>query len=498
MTVVDKITFASLELTLPLVIIAWLAVRRTTFYGKLDAAADLRYDLHNSIFLLLLLVAVSRAFVGIAKYLLARNLWYVSYLYPTRVGGINWHLFNGLPYLAICLLVLWRLDVVLQWMAERRYAGGCLFLFALLFGISFGAITGGLQYGLTNFFHSPDHIHDAELFRWTLSDLNAHDYRRYADHQPHYLASHFMTHPPFLLGIWSFFLQRLSVPWLSLFCALVFAAMIYCVYLAFQKELGTAGALYAAVLFLFTPALLIYGIGGDDVISDALWTATLCLAYLGIRRESAGLFAGGLVALVAAMAVQYSSIVLLPAMFALPSEAKLSELHMYVWRFKYWIVASCGFVALVWWAVFYATGFNYFDDMRAIFVWYRTYDTPYKIMQGEYAFALGSRLMNFGDFFLLGGPAIAFAVYEAFVRLRWQPAQWRVRGCALFVLVVYALVQSLGDGETARGWGGLYAALLFGLTADFYAQRPHDVQRRIMRYQLGWALAAKALVNFGW
>jgi hypothetical protein len=498
MTALDKLTFASLELTLPLVIAAWFVAYRTRFYGERNSPDSFRYDLHNSIFLLLLSVAAARALVGIAKYGLGKNLWYVSYLYPIRVGGINWGLLHGLPYLVPCLLVLWRLDLVLDWLARRRNAGLYLFSFALLFGVSFGAIQGGLQYGLTEFFHSPDHVHDAELFNWTLSDLLSHDYRRYAEHEPHYLASHFMTHPPFVLAIWSFFLHKLSMEWFSFFCALVFAGMIYCAYTGFRKELGKNQAVNVAVLFLLTPALLIYGIGGDDVISDALWTGTLCLAYLGVRRENFLMFAAALIALVAAMAIQYSSIVLLPAMFALPSEANLSELPCYTWRFRYWILASIAFIVLVWSAVYYATGFNYLGDMRDIFVWYRKFNFPYKIAHGEYAYALGSSLMNIFDFLLLGGPAIVFPIYKKLCSLRWRPAQWLTRDVALAVLFLYVIFQSMGDGETARGWGGLYAVLLFGMNARFYALYSFEVQRRIMRYELGWALALQIPVNFGW
>lgn len=498
MTPVDEFTLASLELTLPLIIAAWLVAYRTRFYGERNSPNSFPYELHNSIFLLLLLVAASRAFVGVAKYGFGRNLWYVSFLFPIRVGGINWGLLHGLPYLIPILLVLWRLEFVLDWIGQRRNAGLYLFLFALMFGISFGAIQGGLQYGLTDFFHSPDHIHDAQLFNWTLSDFLSHDYRRYADHEPHYLASHFMTHPPFVLAIWSFFLHKLSMEWFSFFCTLVFASMFYCVYAGFRKELGKNEALNIAMLFLFTPALLIYGIGGDDVISDALWTVTLCFAYLGVRRENFLMLVAALIALVAAMAVQYSSIVLLPAMFALPSEGSLRELPSYIWRLKYWMLASIAFVVLVWVAVYYVTGFNYVADMRGIFVWYRKFNLPYKIAHGDYTYALGSRLMNIFDFLLLGGPAVVFPVYKKLSALRWLPGQWLLRDVALVILFVYLIFQSLGDGETARGWGGLYAVLLFGMMAMFYARYPFEIQRRIMRYELVWALALQIPINFGW
>jgi hypothetical protein len=56
----------------------------------------------------------------------------------------------------------------------------------------------------------------------------------------------------------------------------------------------------------------------------------------------------------------------------------------------------------------------------------------------------------------------------------------------------------MGDGETARGWGGLYAVLLFGMIARFFSQYSLDEQRRIMRYQLGWALALQIPINFVW
>jgi hypothetical protein len=498
MTQLDKFTFAALELTLPLVLAAWFTAYSTRFYGVRDTSDPCRCELHNAIFLLLGLVAASRAFVGLAKYWFGKNLWYVSFLYPIRVGGINWGLLQGLPYVIPCLLVLWRLDLVLDWIGRRRNAGGYLFLFALLFGMSFGAIQGGLQYGLTDFFYSPTHIHDAELFNWTFADLLSHDYRRYSEHEPHYLATHFRTHPPFVLAIWSFFFHKLSMDWFSVFCTLIFAGMIYCVYRGFRKEFGKEEALTLAVLFLFTPALLIYGIGGDDVISYALWTVTLCFAYSGIRRESFFLFGVALVALVLAMAVQYSSILLLPAMFALPAEATLPELPQYIWRFKYWILASASVVVMAWGAVYYASGFNYVSDVRDIFVWYRQYNFSYKIAHGEYAYAIGSRLMNIFDFLLLGGPVVVFAICKKVSAVRWRPAQWMVRDVALTILFIYVIFQSMGDGETARGWGGLYAVLLFGMIARFFSQYSLDVQRRIMRYQLGWALALQIPINFGW
>jgi hypothetical protein len=274
--------------------------------------------------------------------------------------------------------------------------------------------------------------------------------------------------------------------------------MIYCVYGGFRKEFGKEEALTLAVLFLFTPALLIYGIGGDDVISYALWTVTLCLAYSGIRRESFLLFSAALVGLILAMAVQYSSILLLPAMFALPTEATLPELPLYVWRFKYWILASGSVVVMAWGAVYYASGFNYVSDVRDIFVWYQQYNFSYKIAHGEYAYALGSRLMNIFDFLLLGGPVVVFAICKKVSALRWRPAQWMVRDVALTVLFIYVIFQSMGDGETARTWGGLYAVLLFGMIARFFSQYSLDVQRRFMRYQLGWALALQIPINFGW
>lgn len=498
MTALDQFTFAALEATLPMVVVAWLAAVRMPFYGKRNSSEPLRHDLHSCIFLLLFAIAAARAYVGIAKYVFDKNLWYAGYLYPIRVGGINWGLPHGLPYLVVCLLVLWRLDLVLEWLGRKQYAGFYFFVFALLFGVSFGAIQGGLQSGLTEFFHSPDHVHDAQLFHGTLSDFILHNSRRYPGNEPHYLASHFMTHPPFLLAIWSVFLHSLSIEWFSFFCTLVFAGMIYCAYAGFKKELGTPQALTIGMMFLFTPALLIYGIGGDDVISYALWTASLCFAYLAVRREKFVLFGVGLIALTAAMAVQYASIVLLPAMFAIPSEAAMAELPAYVWKVKYWIVAGIAFVVFVGIAVYCAIGFNYVADMRDVFVWYREHNLPYELEHGQYAFALGSRLMDIFDFLLLGGPAIVFPIYKSLSELQWHPAKWAVRDVALAVLFVYVIFQTMGDGETARGWGGLYAVLLFGMLARFYSSYPAQAQRRLMRYQLGWALALQIPVNFGW
>jgi hypothetical protein len=498
MTPLDMLTFASLELTLPLVVSAWLVAHRTRFYGTPTSADSVRYELHNSIFLLLLLVATSRAFVGLAKYGFGVNLWYVSFLFPIRVGGLNWGLLHGLPYVLPCVLVLWRLDLVLNWIGSRRNAGIYVFLFALFFGVSFGAIQGGLQYGLTDLFHSPDHVHDAQLFNWTLSDLLAHDYRRYSNHEPHYLASHFMTHPPFVLAIWSFFAHKLSMEWFSSFCVLLFAAMIFCAYAGFKKQLGKSEAVNIAFIYLLTPALLIYGVGGDDVISYALWTATLSLAYVAIKRESPLTFATALIALAAAMAIQYSSIVLLPAIFALTTDVVIGELASYIWRFKYWMLSSVAFIIVTWAAVYYISRFNYLGDVRAFFVWYEMHNLPYKITHGQYVDALASRLMNICDFLLLGGPAIAFAIYHRMSMARWRPTQWKLRDVALAVLFIYVIFQSPGDGETARGWGGLYAILLFGMTAELYASYSFEIQRWIMRYELGWALALQIPVNFGW
>lgn len=481
---------------MPVVVGAWLVARR--YRGNASGPDRIQYELHNSIFLLLLTVAASRAYVGIAKYLFGADLWYVSFLFPVRVGGPNWGLLRGLPYVIPSLLVLWRLKFVLDWIGGRRNRGVYVFLFALFFGVSFGAIQGGLQYGLTAFFHAPDHVHDAELFNGTIADFLAHDDRRHVDHEPHYLAAHFATHPPFVLALWSFFLHKLSLDWFSFFCVTVFSGMFATVYLGFRKEFGAAEAVYIVVLFLFTPALLIYGVGGDDVVSYALWVLTLCLANLGLRRQSPGIFALSLLALVAAMAMQYSSIVLLPAMFALACDADMRRLPSYIWTVKYWILSSVAFVAFFWSTVRYATGFDYLGDISLFFIWYRDHIALVKLAQGQYADVLASRLMDICDFLLLGGPAIVFPIYKRLSAARWSPAQWKVRDVALVVLFVYVIFQAPGEGETARAWGGLYAVLLFGLTAEFYARYSLEIQRRIMRYSLGWALALQIPINFVW
>jgi len=106
--------------------------------------------------------------------------------------------------------------------------------------------------------------------------------------------------------------------------------------------------------------------------------------------------------------------------------------------------------------------------------------------------------MNSFDFLLLGGPAVVFPIYKKLSGLRWRPTQWFVRDVALTTLIRYIILQSMADGETARGWGGLYAVLFFGMIAKFFAGYSFDIQRQIMRYQLGWALALQVPINFGW
>jgi hypothetical protein len=490
-------SFTLLLATLPLVVGVWWIERQMPIYGSPHSSSAPYYELHHSIFVLLMLVALARAFVGIAVYGFDVNLWYVQFLFPIRFGGINWGLPYGIPFLIACLAVLWKLDFVVRWLEAKQRTGLYLFLFALLFGWAFGAIQGGPS-GLTSFFHSPNHIHDAILFEPTIADILAHDARRYIENDPHYLASHFKTHPPFLLAIWSIFEAHVSMEALALLCTLLFAATFCACYAAIKDDFGKATALRGALLFLFTPALLIYGVGGDDVITYALWTWTLCLAHLGIRRENGALFAAGIATLIAAMSVQYASIVLLPAMFALPSGVSVRETPFFVWRFKYWIAASIACVILFWVCIYFASGFNYLGDFRAYFDWYHDYSFAAMIESGRYVFALGSRLIHIFDFLLLAGPAIFLAIYVTLRKVRWRPLDWDLAHLAVAVLAAYVTIRSDGAGETARGWGGLYVVMLFGFLARFFSQCSHEMQQCLMRYTICWGLALQVPINFTW
>lgn len=86
---------------------------------------------------------------------------------------------------------------------------------------------------------------------------------------------------------------------------------------------------------------------------------------------------------------------------------------------------------------------------------------------GQYADGLASRLMLAAIFLMPGGPAIVFPIHKNPPAMRWRPAQRKIRDTALTAHFMYVILPAPGEGQAARACGGVYAMLLFGLTAAF-------------------------------
>lgn len=472
----------------------WHQFLRHRWQPRLQPLAQ---SLVNVLLALGTLLLVCRALLGIAVLLhLSNDIGDVGPFYPLRGVTPNYQLLLSLPWFVVFLAMMWHWPHLENFLASTRWRFVWLWLLAALVLLVFAGIQGGLVLGVSGVFDSEEHLADLAKVRWDTRFLQEHLLRLQGAVQPAYIASHFTTHPPFALQVFSL-VQVVGPFGMGLICLACFALAVPLIDLLIRVRHGEALAFHRTLLVFTTPAYLVYGAGNDDSLYYLLWASVLVAGHWAfVKQQWQWAMVAGAVIVVASN-VTYASLVLIPSSVAFHAQVPVRGLLRWMQTRVVPISILLLTVALGLGLEACITGFNVLAGMREVFRYQEIY-TFFNWMKVDPARAISDRQMLWAEFVFFGGPLVIMTWWQSFSQRARDVLQWSIPALAFVVLAIWLALNSPGAGESGRGWGGLYMYWWAG--AGLWITLPWSRKQLepMIRFMLVFAAVLQLSLNLNW
>jgi len=445
----------------------------------------------------LFIIILFRVLIGSLLIVTPMELSGIAKFYPIRIAYPNYGLFQGLPFVIFCFVILAHIEQICNFISGHSFKYFILYVFSVILLLAVGGIHGGLIDGNIGIANATDHLADASLNR-TLTDLFVtHTDRIVGLINPSYHAPHSSSHPAGSLAYWQIISHHVSPFIFSIINVLLFSLAFPVMYWALHKRFDHVITLQSVIACLFIPSMLIYG-RSDDAVYYSLAVTVMAFIFVAVHEKKyvftllAGIF------FIGAMNFSYASIVLLPAIFLFNANLTMTKSWQYIRRITPHILILLTIILIAIIMEMKITKFDWLAAFHASAQHNKDSNIFSLLAHGRYAEVINHRIMAVCDFLIFAGPLLLYLFISLFKNRRKTPSDWQIKNVALMLMLFVLVINSNGPGEISRPWGSLFLLIGFFWLPEFFIQKNQITRFLLIQAQFAWALILQVFLNFSW